>query len=291
MQIQADRYSASGKIAADSTAAGTGTEPGAGEGRRGLLIILSSPSGAGKSTLARAAAGWDPDIRFSVSATTRAPRDGRGGRARVSFRRPRAAFEADGRRRRHAGTCRGVRQSLRLAPRPGRGGAGAGPRHAVRHRLAGRPADPPLGPGAATWCRSSCCRRRWRNWNARLRRAAKDSARGDRPAAWRRAATRSATGTHTTTSWSTDDVDACEQALRAIVTAERLSATAAALAGRFRARAECGGNGMIWALEGHAPRTRRRPPGWRPMPTSSARCGCWPTPRSGSAPPCAATTR
>lgn len=44
--------------------------------RRGLLIILSSPSGAGKSTLARHLRSWDPDIRFSVSATTRGPRPG-----------------------------------------------------------------------------------------------------------------------------------------------------------------------------------------------------------------------
>ncbi|MGC8202422.1 guanylate kinase [Aliiroseovarius sp. PTFE2010] len=44
--------------------------------RRGLLIILSSPSGAGKSTLARRLRDWDPSIRFSVSATTRAPRQG-----------------------------------------------------------------------------------------------------------------------------------------------------------------------------------------------------------------------
>ena len=44
--------------------------------RRGLLIILSSPSGAGKSTMARALRDWDKDIRFSVSATTRAPRAG-----------------------------------------------------------------------------------------------------------------------------------------------------------------------------------------------------------------------
>lgn len=41
--------------------------------RRGLLIILSSPSGAGKSTLAKRLIAWDPSIRFSVSATTRAP--------------------------------------------------------------------------------------------------------------------------------------------------------------------------------------------------------------------------
>lgn len=44
--------------------------------RRGLLIILSSPSGAGKSTLARRLMAWDPNLRFSVSATTRAPRPG-----------------------------------------------------------------------------------------------------------------------------------------------------------------------------------------------------------------------
>ena len=44
--------------------------------RRGLLIILSSPSGAGKSTLARRLRDWDPSIRFSVSATTRAARPG-----------------------------------------------------------------------------------------------------------------------------------------------------------------------------------------------------------------------
>lgn len=44
--------------------------------RRGLLIILSSPSGAGKSTLAKRLMGWDKDLEFSVSATTRAPRPG-----------------------------------------------------------------------------------------------------------------------------------------------------------------------------------------------------------------------
>lgn len=44
--------------------------------RRGLLIILSSPSGAGKSTLSRRLRDWDPTISFSVSATTRAPREG-----------------------------------------------------------------------------------------------------------------------------------------------------------------------------------------------------------------------
>ena len=44
--------------------------------RRGLLIILSSPSGAGKSTLAGRLRVWDDSLRFSVSATTRPPRAG-----------------------------------------------------------------------------------------------------------------------------------------------------------------------------------------------------------------------
>ncbi len=44
--------------------------------RTGLMVILSSPSGAGKSTLARRLMDWDPSLRFSVSATTRAPRAG-----------------------------------------------------------------------------------------------------------------------------------------------------------------------------------------------------------------------
>jgi guanylate kinase len=44
--------------------------------RRGVLIILSSPSGAGKSTLSRRLLELDPEVRFSVSATTRPPRPG-----------------------------------------------------------------------------------------------------------------------------------------------------------------------------------------------------------------------
>ena len=45
-------------------------------GLHGLLLILSSPSGAGKSTLAARLVRSDPDISFSVSATTRPPRPG-----------------------------------------------------------------------------------------------------------------------------------------------------------------------------------------------------------------------
>lgn len=60
--------------------------------RRGLLLILSSPSGAGKSTLTRRLMDWDPAIRFSVSATTRAPRPGEID-GRDYYFRDRATFE------------------------------------------------------------------------------------------------------------------------------------------------------------------------------------------------------
>lgn len=60
--------------------------------RRGLLIILSSPSGAGKSTLAKRLMAWDPTLRFSVSATTRAPRPGEED-GRDYYFRSRAEFE------------------------------------------------------------------------------------------------------------------------------------------------------------------------------------------------------
>ena len=61
--------------------------------RRGLLLILSSPSGAGKSTIARSLREWDPGIRFSVSATTRASRPGEEDGREYHFR-SRAEFEA-----------------------------------------------------------------------------------------------------------------------------------------------------------------------------------------------------
>ncbi len=43
---------------------------------RGKLIVVSGPSGAGKSTLIRAALGAVPELAYSVSATTRKPREG-----------------------------------------------------------------------------------------------------------------------------------------------------------------------------------------------------------------------
>lgn len=61
--------------------------------RKGLLLILSSPSGAGKSTLTRMLMAWDGSMRFSVSATTRAPRPGEQD-GREYFFRSRPEFEA-----------------------------------------------------------------------------------------------------------------------------------------------------------------------------------------------------
>ncbi len=45
-------------------------------GRRGLMLVMSSPSGAGKSTISRALLERDAGISMSVSATTRPPRPG-----------------------------------------------------------------------------------------------------------------------------------------------------------------------------------------------------------------------
>jgi guanylate kinase len=44
--------------------------------RRGIIFILSAPSGAGKTTIYRAALKAIGGLEFSVSLTTRAPRDG-----------------------------------------------------------------------------------------------------------------------------------------------------------------------------------------------------------------------
>ena len=65
----------------------------AGATRRGLLIILSSPSGAGKSTLSRRLLEADPEVRFSISATTRPPRSGEQD-GREYYFRSRREFEA-----------------------------------------------------------------------------------------------------------------------------------------------------------------------------------------------------
>lgn len=44
--------------------------------KRGLLLVFSGPSGAGKGTVVKELLRQQPDLRLSVSATTRAPREG-----------------------------------------------------------------------------------------------------------------------------------------------------------------------------------------------------------------------
>ena len=45
-------------------------------GRRGLMLVLSSPSGAGKTSISRRLLAEDDDLELSVSATTRKRRPG-----------------------------------------------------------------------------------------------------------------------------------------------------------------------------------------------------------------------
>jgi len=56
---------------ASGSTTGAGATPA-----RGTLFVVSAPSGAGKTSLVRALVARDPDIRISVSHTTRAPRPG-----------------------------------------------------------------------------------------------------------------------------------------------------------------------------------------------------------------------
>src|SRR5205823_4509841 len=44
--------------------------------RTGLIIVVSAPSGGGKSSLCQRLLNWSPNMTYSVSCTTRAPRGG-----------------------------------------------------------------------------------------------------------------------------------------------------------------------------------------------------------------------
>jgi len=50
------------------------TQTGAAAGRRGIMLVLSSPSGAGKTSIARQLLADDANLTLSVSATTRSAR-------------------------------------------------------------------------------------------------------------------------------------------------------------------------------------------------------------------------
>jgi len=49
---------------------------GTAESRKGILFLLSGPAGSGKSTLLRRALNEDKNLVFSISCTTRSPREG-----------------------------------------------------------------------------------------------------------------------------------------------------------------------------------------------------------------------
>ena len=60
--------------------------------RRGVCLVLSAPSGAGKTAIADALLASEPELRRSVSVTTRAPRDGEADGVHYYFR-DQAAFD------------------------------------------------------------------------------------------------------------------------------------------------------------------------------------------------------
>ena len=57
--------------------------PGEGQGRRGLLFIVSAPSGTGKTTLVERLVQVVPHLHMSRSYTSRPARPGETGRGRL----------------------------------------------------------------------------------------------------------------------------------------------------------------------------------------------------------------
>ena len=62
-------------------------------GRRGLCLVIAAPSGAGKTSITRALLETEPNLRLSISATTRTPRPGERDGVHYHFR-TQPAFDA-----------------------------------------------------------------------------------------------------------------------------------------------------------------------------------------------------
>ena len=127
--------------------------------RRGMILILSSPSGAGKTTLTRMLLQDKAlDLTLSISVTTRTRRSSEVDGVHYHFiDRHQYDLMKTGGDLLEAAEVHG--NGYGTPRRAGRGGARAGPRHAVRHRLAGRPPGA-RGAGAPTSSACSSCRRR-----------------------------------------------------------------------------------------------------------------------------------
>lgn len=67
---------AGGRLHGEHDNAGNGPGKGAEPRAAGRVVVLSGPTGVGKSTLVKCLCERIPDLHFSVSATTRAPRPG-----------------------------------------------------------------------------------------------------------------------------------------------------------------------------------------------------------------------
>ena len=78
---------------------------------KGVLLVVSGPSGAGKGTICQMLRDQLPDLGYSISVTTRAPRTGEVDGESYFFKTiPEVKQMIE---KRAAGICRGIRQLLR----------------------------------------------------------------------------------------------------------------------------------------------------------------------------------